>query len=132
MTTGAKEKEKPTVRLINLVTSTAVLALVSSVFLLSPGAAQVKVPPDFTFPQGKDSGGVVTFSHEKHKERAEKCTACHTKVFKMKKGQTGVLTMEKMKAGEQCGACHNGKTEVGGKVAFTVDDKANCEKCHKK
>jgi c(7)-type cytochrome triheme protein len=132
MTTGAKEKEKPTVRLIRLVTSTAVLALVSSVFLLSPGAAQVKVPPDFAFPQGKDSAGVVTFSHEKHKERAEKCTVCHTKVFKMKKGQTGVLTMEKMKAGEQCGACHNGKTEVGGKVAFTVDDKANCEKCHKK
>ena len=31
----------------------------------------------------------------------------------MKKGQTGALTMEKMKAGEQCGACHNGKTEVG-------------------
>ena len=132
MTTGAKEKEKPAVRRINLVTSTAVLALVSSVFLLSPGAAQVKVPPDFAFPKGKDSGGVVTFSHEKHKERDEKCTVCHTKVFKMKKGQTGVLTMEKMKAGEQCGACHNGKTEVGGKVAFTVDDKANCERCHKK
>jgi hypothetical protein len=26
---------------------------------------------------------------------------------------------------------HNGKTEVGGKVAFAVDDKANCEKCLK-
>jgi len=132
MTTGAKEKEKPTVRLIRLVTSTAVMGLVSIAFLLSPATAQVKIPPDFSFPQGKDSTGVVTFSHEKHKERAEKCTVCHTKVFKMKKGQTGVLTMAKMKAGEQCGACHNGKTEVGGKVAFTVDDKANCEKCHKK
>ncbi len=98
----------------------------------SPGTAQVKIPPDFPFPQGKDSPGGVTFSHEKHKERADKCTACHTKVFKMKKGTTGTLTMEKMKAGEQCGACHNGKTDVGGKVAFTVDDKGNCEKCHKK
>lgn len=115
-----------------LVSLTAILGLVGSVFFLSPGAAQVKIPPDFTFPQGKDSGGVVTFSHEKHKERAEKCTACHTKVFKMKKGQTGTLTMEKMKAGEQCGACHNGKTEMGGKVAFATDDKGNCEKCHKK
>jgi len=120
------------VRAMRFAGMTVVVGVVSSVFLLSPGMAQVKVPPDFTFPQGKDDPGVVTFSHEKHKERAEKCTVCHTKIFKMKKGQTGALTMEKMKAGEQCGACHNGKTEVGGKVAFTVDDKANCEKCHKK
>lgn len=40
--------------------------------------------------------------------------------------------MEAMKAGQQCGACHNGKTEMGGAVVFAVDDKANCEKCHKK
>jgi c(7)-type cytochrome triheme protein len=50
----------------------------------------------------------------------------------MKKGQTGELTMAKMKAGEQCGTCHTGKTEVAGKVVFTVDDKANCDRCHKK
>ena len=56
----------------------------------------------------------MTFSHEKHKAKGDKCTSCHVKVFKMKKGTTGPLTMEKMKAGEQCGACHNGKTEVGG------------------
>ena len=119
-------------RLLRLAISTAVLGFACSVFLLSPGAAQVKVPPDFTFPQGKDDPGVVTFSHEKHKVNVEKCTACHTKVFKMKKGQTGALTMEKMKAGELCGTCHNGKTEIAGKVVFKVDDKANCEKCHKK
>jgi len=40
--------------------------------------------------------------------------------------------MEKMKAGEQCGACHNGKTEVAGAVVFPVADEKNCEKCHKK
>ena len=125
-------KEKPTVRLMRLAGSTAVLGLVGSLFLLSPGAAQVKVPPDFQFPQGKDSPGVVTFSHEFHKGKLDKCTECHTKVFKMKKGATGELTMAKMKAGEQCGACHNGKKEVAGKVVFTVDDKANCERCHKK
>ena len=132
MNNAADTKDTPTVKAIRLVISTPVLAIASIVLLASQGAAQVKVPPDFTFPQGKDSSGEVTFSHEKHKERAEKCTACHSKVFKMKKGQTGTLTMEKMKAGEQCGACHNGKTEVGGKVAFAVDDKANCEKCHRK
>lgn len=98
----------------------------------TPGMAQVKIPPDFTFEQGKDSPGPVAFSHEKHKEKLEKCTACHTKVFKFKKGTSGTLTMAAMKEGNFCGACHNGKTEVGGKVVFTVDDKTNCEKCHKK
>ena len=103
--------------------------------LLSPsiGPAQPKLPDPFTFPQGKDSSGKVTFDHAKHREAgADKCTACHTKVFKFKKGETGPLTMAKMKAGEQCGACHNGKTQVGTKVVFTTDDKANCERCHKK
>ncbi len=47
-------------------------------------------------------------------------------------GKERELTMAKMKAGEQCGACHNGKKEVAGKVVFMADDKANCEKCHKK
>ena len=132
MTTGANGKEKPTVRPIRIASWTAVLGFVTSLFLLSPGFAQVKTPPDFSFPQGKDAPGVVTFSHAKHVAAGAKCTSCHTKIFKMKKGASGELTMAKMKAGEQCGACHNGKTEVGGKVAFTVDDKANCEKCHKK
>jgi hypothetical protein len=50
----------------------------------------------------------------------------------MKKGQTGALTMAKMKAGELCGACHNGKTEMAGTVVFVTDDQANCAKCQKK
>lgn len=96
--------------------------------------AQVKVPADFAFEPGKDSPGQVTFSHEKHKAKMEKCNACHVKVFKMKKGTSGPLSMAKMKAGEQCGACHAGKAveAAGGTVVFAVDDKANCEKCHKK
>ncbi len=132
MRNGTNGKEKLAVRLIRMTSATAVLAFVTSFVLMSPGAAQVKTPPNFPFPQGKDSPAVVTFSHDFHKGKVDKCTGCHTKVFKMKKGSTGELTMAKMKAGEQCGACHNGKTEVAGKVVFTVDDKANCEKCHKK
>jgi len=110
------------------------LGLSSGITLLAvvSGTAQVKIPPDFTFPQGKDSPDPVTFSHEKHKEKLEKCTACHTKVFKFKKGTSGTFTMAAMKEGNFCGACHNGKTEIGGTVVFTVEDKANCEKCHKK
>lgn len=112
------------------------LALVAGLalgLLSSPGLAQQKLPDPFAFPQGKDSPGTVTFEHAKHKDAGvDKCTACHVKLFKMKKGQSGVLTMDKMKAGESCGTCHNGNTKVGSKVVFKADDKANCERCHKK
>lgn len=116
--------------LIRIVRVTVALALLAG--LAGGAAAQIKTPADFTFDRGKDSPGPVTFSHDFHKEKVEKCQGCHTKVFKMKKGETRPLTMAKMKAGEQCGACHNGKTEVAGKVVFKTDDKANCERCHKK
>ena len=98
----------------------------------SPALAQVKPPADMTFEAGKDSPGKVTFSHEKHIAAGNKCTSCHVKIFKMKKGQSGPITMEKIKAGEQCGACHNGKMAVEGKTVFLATDTANCEKCHKK
>jgi c(7)-type cytochrome triheme protein len=111
----------------------AVTMIVVILALASSGSAQVKPPADFTFEKGKDSPGAVTFSHEKHKERGvAACSTCHVKVFKMKKGTTGPLTMAKMKTGEQCGACHNGKTQVAGKVPFSVDEQAAaCDKCHK-
>ncbi|MBI4587318.1 MAG: hypothetical protein HY725_00650 [Candidatus Rokubacteria bacterium] len=108
------------------------VAMGIALLALGPAQAQVKIPPDFAFEKGKESPGPVTFSHEKHKEKAEKCTVCHTKVFKMKKGTTGALTMAAMKEGKLCGTCHNGKTEMGGKVVFAVDAKENCENCHKK
>ena len=108
------------------------VGFVIGLLAFSPGAAQVKVPPDFTFEKGKDSQAPVTFSHEKHKAKVDKCTACHVKVFKMKKGTSGTITLATLKEGKFCGACHDGKTQVGGAVVFAVDDKANCEKCHKK
>jgi len=110
----------------------AVLLLALVFALVAQAHAQPKIPPDFSFDKSKDSPGQVTFSHEKHMKAAEKCTACHTKVFKMKKGATGEFKMDKMNAGESCGTCHNGKTEMGGKAVFTTNDKGNCEKCHKK
>lgn len=95
--------------------------------------AQVKIPEDSVFPTGKDSPGPVTFSHKQHKEKVEKCQGCHTKIFKMKKDTSGPFTMARMEKGELCGTCHNGKTEVGGKVVpLTVTDKETCAKCHKK
>lgn len=108
------------------------VGLVVAIGLVPAASFAQKAPADFTYEGGKDSPGKVTFSHAKHKEAgAEKCSACHTKIFKMKKGGGGPLTMAKMKTGAECGACHNGK-EQGGKVVFGVEDKASCDKCHKK
>jgi len=108
------------------------IAIALGLMVASPGLAQMKPPPDMTLEGAKDSPGKVTFSHEKHVKEGLKCTSCHVKVFKMKKGQTGPMTMEKMKAGQQCGACHDGKTVVEGKTPFSVADQGKCEKCHKK
>lgn len=125
-------KEETAVRLARSLALTVVGVLVLVVALAVPAGSQIKVPADFAFERGKDSPGPVTFNHQQHVAKLEKCQACHVKVFKMKKGTTGPLTMAKMKSGELCGTCHNGKTEVAGKVVFNVDDKANCETCHKK
>jgi len=92
--------------------------------VMVPAAAQVKPPVDFTFDQGAGSLGPVTFSHTKHQAKVGKCTDCHTKVFQMKKGKTGPLTMAAMNEGKLCGACHNGKT------AFSTQDGATCDRCH--
>jgi c(7)-type cytochrome triheme protein len=108
-------------------------AVAASLAVFAPVDGQPKIPADFNYELGKDSPGMVKFSHQTHKDAgADKCNACHTKIFKMKKGQTGTPTMAKMKAGEQCGACHNGKMEMGGKKVFAVDDKTKCETCHQK
>ena len=105
----------------------AVVVLVALVALAASGSAQVKVPPDFTFEKGKDSSGAVTFSHEKHKAKVDKCTTCHMKDFKMKRGASGQITLAAKQEGKFCGACHDGKTQVGGVVVFPIDE---CDKCH--
>ncbi len=85
---------------------------------------QVKGPADLQFAGGPE--GKVTFSHDKHAGKAPKCTDCHTKVFKMAKGQRSTPKMAEMEKGQSCGTCHNGKT------AFAVKEKTECAKCHKK
>jgi c(7)-type cytochrome triheme protein len=65
--------------------------------------------------------GKVVFDGKEHADKALKCNACHTAIFKMKKEMK--ITMADMKAGKNCGACHDGKK------AFGADD---CAKCHKK
>ena len=66
--------------------------------------------------------GDAFFSHEFHLQ-VYKCADCHTKIFPYKV-VVGTATMEDMKAGKSCGACH-GK----GKDAF-APAVINCKKCH--
>ncbi|HTU00626.1 MAG TPA: cytochrome c3 family protein [Candidatus Sulfotelmatobacter sp.] len=100
------------------------MAVAFAALLPSLVLAQAKGPEDFTFPDGAQ--GKVTFSHQKHLAKGEKCTGCHTKIFPMKKGQRGQYKMADMNAGKACGACHDGK------VTFSVKDAASCTKCHQK
>jgi c(7)-type cytochrome triheme protein len=104
----------------------AVVALIGFFGAVTAGKAfaQAKGPADFAF-DGKDKGE-VTFSHEKHLAKGAKCTDCHTKIFKMTKGQRSAPKMADMEGGQACGTCHNGQ------AAFSVKDQATCTKCHQK
>jgi len=78
------------------------------------------VPPGkkLTFKDGKI--GKVIFDGKKHADAGNKCNDCHPKIFKMKKGSTKI-TMKDIRAGKQCGTCHNGTK------AFKA---TTCKKCH--
>ena len=82
------------------------------------------------FPDGKEVK--VMFDGKMHNDKlGKKCAECHkaNNPFPMKKpGAEGSakITMADMKEGKFCGTCHNGKR------VFDANDKANCEKCHKK
>jgi c(7)-type cytochrome triheme protein len=63
-----------------------------------------------------------TFQHWSHRI-LYRCDACHDSLFEMNFG-TNPVTMDMMKEGEVCGACHDGKT------AFDTGF-GNCSRCHK-
>lgn len=65
----------------------------------------------------------VTYPHGAHTQWLT-CGNCHPAIFPLKRGaEPTVVTMAKIRAGEQCGVCH-------GKVAFSVDKE--CARCHTK
>ena len=99
-------------------------ALVLGGFLAGQGVmAQLKWPSDFQFEKGKGSPGPVTYSHASHIKRESKCTICHNKIFKMKKGSAKIV-MAGMYKGDACGTCHNGT------LAFATNSQADCLRCH--
>jgi c(7)-type cytochrome triheme protein len=59
------------------------------------------------------------FTHWPHRIRY-RCSACHNSLFAMRAG-SDTLTMEVLREGRACGACHDGR------AAFTMSD---CTRCH--
>lgn len=108
------------------------LALVSLVLVAAGLAvpavfAQSGPPADFPIPKAESSPGAVTFSHVRHLAKVGKCSLCHMRDMKMKRGGTGPFTMEAMQQGKTCGACHDGKTVLAGTEVFSIDA---CDRCH--
>jgi c(7)-type cytochrome triheme protein len=87
-------------------------------------AALPKMPAPRVLPASPDSPGGVTFNHESHVDaNRPDCTTCHPKMFKiLKTTKPAPITHERMKQGQQCGACH-------GKTAFGFED--DCTMCHR-
>jgi c(7)-type cytochrome triheme protein len=105
------------------------IALALTLAWASAGGAQAPTPPaDFALPRADSSPGQVTFSHQRHTAKGLKCTTCHMRDFKMKRGASGPITLAAKQEGKFCGACHDGKPHGGGAPVFPIDD---CERCHK-
>jgi c(7)-type cytochrome triheme protein len=93
----------------------------------TPSPGQVKTPPDFPMEKAESSPGQVVFSHAKHVAKGVKCTACHMRDFKMKRGGSGQITLAAKQEKKFCGACHDGATQMGGATVFPIDE---CDRCH--
>ncbi|MDH5558941.1 MAG: cytochrome c3 family protein [Alphaproteobacteria bacterium] len=72
--------------------------------------------------EGSEAFPPSIFPHWVHRVRY-RCYACHPAPFAMEQG-ANKISMEVIKKGEYCGACHNGRT------AFSVEFK-NCARCHR-
>lgn len=72
--------------------------------------------------KGKAAGTPpAIFPHWVHRMRY-RCYVCHPVIFEMKVGSTEI-TMQKLRAGESCAQCHNGR------IAFGVEFQT-CARCH--
>jgi len=104
------------------------LALATALALTLLGRAHAQAPPDFPMPQAESSPGPVVFSHSRHMPRVEKCSRCHMRGFKMQRGASPPVTLAAKEEGKLCGACHDGKTRMGGVAVFAIEQ---CDRCHK-
>ena len=96
--------------------------LVIAIAVVFVGSAMA-VNPGKTVEYAGGAQGKVVFDGKTHADKGLKCNDCHTKIFQMKKGAAKITAPHK--AGEFCGACHDGKKAFG-------QEEPNCGKCHKK
>jgi c(7)-type cytochrome triheme protein len=90
---------------------------------LNNTSGKAKVPP-------------VGFDHWRHRARFT-CRLCHVDIgFAMTAGETKVSASSN-RSGYHCGACHDGRTRIQGKVVFascsdatTMDEAGACRRCH--
>lgn len=118
------------------------LAALALLPLAWPAPARDVVPPQrygrvilggFT---GKAKVPAVAFDHWRHRALFT-CRLCHVDVgFAMTAGATKVSASTN-RSGFHCGACHDGKTQVRGKVVFAscsesgrIDESPACRRCH--
>jgi len=99
--------------------------LVGLVATIAFSGIATAVPPGKTVEFNGGPMGNVVFDGKVHASKGLKCNACHTKIFKMKKG-ADKITMAAIREGKFCGTCHDGK------AAFKANDPAKCKTCHVK
>lgn len=104
------------------------LAFSTAIALLALGRAHAQPPADFTMPQADSSPGAVVFSHARHLPRVQTCSRCHMRGFKLQRGTSPPVTLAAKEEGKLCGACHDGKTRMGGVTVFPIEQ---CDRCHK-
>ena len=97
------------------------LATIVLVVMAVPGTALV-----FNFEKRYAGGGAgpVTFRGEHHNQAGVTCNDCHPDAFVMIRAASEGMTMQEIKDGKYCGACHNGET------AFDANDEKYCSRCH--
>ena len=116
-----------------LMVRTAAVAGLALAALAGPGSTaaitELKAPADFPMAKAETSPGQVTFSHATHRAKITKCSTCHMRDFKMKRGASTPVTLDAKQQGKLCAACHDGTTTIAGTVVFAVFDA--CDRCHK-
>lgn len=102
--------------------SRTLLILTLTFCLALPGLATARWIDDIVKMDVEETGP-VNFSHYNHLEAlGKKCTLCHNKVFNIVTSKNPAFSMDDMRKGKSCGACHNGTK------AFAVD--SDCSSCH--
>jgi len=110
-----------------MIRKAAATCLVLAGLTLAGGGAVYGAYGDLVFerqgaPAGAASIKPAIFPHWVHRARF-RCYVCHPAIFKMELGSSEI-TMDKIRKGEFCGACHNGR------VAFAVEFQS-CDRCHR-